>query len=99
MPSTKLFSIIKTGYSAGSYGCSAEYFTAVIITENDQRAVLFRGLYGSEHRVADVLKQAGYTEFYMPAVYGKLPTKDGQRAVSEKEAIEEVKEHLNELNK
>jgi hypothetical protein len=55
----KLYTTIKTGYTAGIYGCSGEYFTTTIITQNkkglDTRIIHFQGMYGAENRVNNVL--------------------------------------------
>lgn len=88
-----MFSIFKTGYSVGVHGCSAEYFTAIIIDakKNKWQYVRFNGLYGAEERVSEVLKGAGYIGHYTPTDWGKISRKDAKGSISEHEAIEEVK--------
>lgn len=77
----KYFTIQKIGYTAGIYGCSNEYFSLVITnTEADTdkwiTQHIFYGMYGAEQRIAEILKQAGYTDKYIHSIYGKLTKKD-----------------------
>ena len=87
---------IKTGYSSGAYGCSAEYFT--LMAFNDNNLVLsidYKGLYGSEHRIMEVLENAGYKIVVnTTGVYGKVTGSDKNYSKTEKEAIEYIKQWL-----
>jgi hypothetical protein len=88
----KQFTIIKVGYRAGSYGCIAEYFTTIVLDGKNRHTLGFYGLYGSESRVAGVLKQAGFEEFYTPSFYGRMTLKDVTKwHMSEYTAIEYIK--------
>jgi len=92
----KKFTTIKVGYTAGIYGCSGEYFTTIILNNDDVKFINHNGLYGSEHRINSILKDAGYKEFYTPSTYGKLTRKDIPKTMfsSEHVAIEELKTML-----
>jgi len=88
----KKFSTIKVGYTAGIYGCSGEYFVTIITRGDEMYHVYHYGMYGSEERVNAVLKNAGYSEYYVSSWYGKMTKKDvSKRFVGEYQAIEEVK--------
>jgi hypothetical protein len=91
----KLFTIIKTGYSAGVYGCSNEYFTAIIINDEKTASFMFRGLYGEEHRIADIIKEYGYKDFYVNGAYGKIPSREYKASLFLDE--KEIKDLLNNL--
>lgn len=87
----KQFTTIKVGYSSGIYGCSAEYFTTIWISDTGLNAMHFQGLYGTEERVAREFKNKGYEEQYSFQEYGKLTRKDMIKAfISEQKAIELV---------
>lgn len=93
----KIFAITKTGYSAGVYGCSAEHFTIIWVDDSGLHSENFSGLYGAEQRVAQVLKDAGYTEQYVYSNYGKIPQKEVRnKTASESRMIEELKTYLQE---
>lgn len=91
----KHFIIIKTGYSSGVYGCTAEYFTLIIYDPSHSWVLVpyyFYGMYGAEHRVAEYLHQAGlkgYSGSYS-ADYGKVPYRE-KRGMNEHAMIEELK--------
>lgn len=86
------FTIIKVGYSAGIYGCSAEYFTAIWIDNTGLNSFHFQGLYGTEERIAKEFKDKGYQQGWTSQEYGKLTRKDNIKMfLSENEAIEFVK--------
>lgn len=69
----KQFGIIKVGYSAGIVGCTNEFFTLVYIDKlGELRSKHFKGMYGEEHRVGDILKGAGYNDVYIGGTYGQL---------------------------
>jgi hypothetical protein len=87
----KQFTTIKTGYRAGVYGCISEYFTTLILDGDSHNSIRFDGLYGAEERVAQALRDKGYTEFYTPAGYGRMVKNDARGYKSEYEAIEEIK--------
>lgn len=75
----KLATIIKTGYTAGAYGNSGEYFTAIFTSKNLSRGLCsfkFHGQYGAEERVAQLFEQKGYKLSYTQADYGKMTRKD-----------------------
>ena len=88
----KQFTIIKVGYSAGIYGCSAEYFTTIWVDQTGLNAFHFQGLYGTEDRVARMFKDKGYEQQHTFEEYGKLTRKDMIHAfISEQKALELVK--------
>lgn len=72
----RLFTTIKTGYTAGTYGCSGEYFTLIMINNSETTAIRFNGMYGAEERVASYLKSKGYKSFYTNGEYGRLSTRE-----------------------
>ena len=88
----KLFTTIKVGYSRGIYGCSAEYFTTIIINGETMTSVSHYGMYGSEERINRTLKDMGYTEKYTPSDFGLIPSRKAWKGfLSETEAIAEIK--------
>jgi hypothetical protein len=91
----KYFTITKTGYTYGQYGCTGEYFTLIYTSKNGFRSEVFGGMYGAERRVADVLKEAGYEENYVYSNYGRLTRKDIVKStLSEYSLIEQLKKEL-----
>jgi hypothetical protein len=72
----KLFTITKTGYTAGIHGNTGEYFTLIIVNETGLQSFKFGGMYGAESRVAEVMKEKGYKDYYTTSNYGKLTRKD-----------------------
>jgi len=90
----KQFTIIKVGYSHGYYGCSGEYFIAIIINGSKNESIRFNGLYGAEERVAGSLKKKGYREFYTPSQYGQLKGEERKYSMGEHSAIEYIKNKL-----
>jgi hypothetical protein len=72
----KMFTIIKTGYTAGSYGCSGEYFTLIAINGKNHSAIKFNGMYGAEQRVQHELEKYGYKYFYTSGEYGRLSARE-----------------------
>lgn len=72
----KMATIIKTGYTAGVYGCSGEYFTLIAINGKKHSAIKFNGLYGAEERVARELEKYGYNFFYTSGEYGRLNSRE-----------------------
>lgn len=88
----KQFVITKTGYSAGVYGCSAEYFTCVIVNSKGISGFRFYGMYGAEERVSRALVDKGYEPRYVGSEYGKVLYREGTKySKTEKQALEEVK--------
>lgn len=87
----KKFTTLKVGYSAGVYGCSAEYFNTIIIDGDRTYSVAHQGMYGSEERVNSILKNAGYDYFYVPTDFGKIGKRDAWKGFKDEyEAIEDV---------
>lgn len=92
----KTFTIIKVGYTAGIYGCSNEYFTAIYTTEKDSfyglDSISFYGMYGAEERISKAFNKLGYNNNYTPSNYGRLTRKDISKNlfISENEAIEAI---------
>ena len=72
----KTFTVIKTGYSAGAYGCSNEFFTAIYTKAGKLQSFSFKGMYGSDSRIKRAFKEKGYTEVYVPSFYGQLKGED-----------------------
>lgn len=95
----KKFTTLKVGYTSGIYGCSGEYFTTIVITNDDVRVFNYYGMYGAEERVNRLLKDAGYDYFHTPSDFGKMTMKDvrsrGKFWQSEYAAIETVTNFLN----
>jgi hypothetical protein len=90
----KTFINMKTGYSAGMYGCSNEYFTLIAIDEDRFFSVAYKGMYGAENRVESPLRENGFKPYWAGANWGKLPAKDGRLAKSETEALRLVNEFV-----
>lgn len=72
----KIATIIKTGYTAGVYGCSGEYFTLIAINGKNHSYIKFNGMYGAEERVRSELEKYGYYFFYTNTEYGKLNSRE-----------------------
>lgn len=73
----QLFTTIKTGYTAGVYGNTGEYYTTTLINSHGVTTSLkWHGQYGADYRIAEFLKKKGYKEFYTNANYGKLKRDD-----------------------
>lgn len=88
----KLFTIIKTWYTSGLYWCTGEQFTAIIIEWEKTDTILFEWLYGAEDRIASLLKEKDFIQFYSYANYGKISRKDIRKnTLSEYQAIEYIK--------
>lgn len=86
----KSFTIVKVGYSVGVYGCSGEYFLATWTGEKGQESIHFQGMYGTEERVGQVLKDKGYKEIYTPSRFGQLKGRERRGFMGEFAAIEEI---------
>lgn len=88
----KQFTTIKTGYTAGIYGCSNEYFTTIYINDTGINSFHFYGMYGAEERIARAMKEKGYEEKYTQSFYGRMTRKDITKASkSEHTTLEELK--------
>lgn len=88
----KTFTIIKTGYTAGIYGCSNEYFVCIYSKGREMHNFLFHGMYGAEERVARAMKDKGFVDCYTPSWFGKMTRKDVcPGSLSETQAIDLVK--------
>jgi hypothetical protein len=87
----KLFTIIKVGYSAGIYGCSGEYFFAIIIKDGKIECIKFSGMYGADERIERELKDKGYIYQYIGSDFGKMTRNDYKRFIGEYEALELIK--------
>lgn len=72
----KYFGITKTGYTAGVYGCSGEYFTCIYTTDKGLKSFKFNGMYGAEERVSKMMKDRGFQDSYIQSDYGKMTRKD-----------------------
>ena len=95
----KKYTTIKTGYTAGIYGCSGEYFTCLIENGDKSRSIHFKGMYGAEDRVNAVLNDAGYKHVWSNCNYGQLRRKDiFPGTLSEYKAIDEIKKIIAELD-
>jgi hypothetical protein len=104
----KTFTIIKIGYTAGIYGCSGEYFTAIYSKKGSKEenqyhtnSFHFSGMYGAEERVSAAFKDKGYKEEYTQSHYGQLKRKDINNRCfkSEYQAVEFVKNGFKEVTK
>ena len=89
----KIFTTIKVGYTAGTYGCSNEFFTTIIVDENGMSSVSFKGMYGVEDRVAAALKEKGYDHKWTPSDFGRMNTREVNKNLFlyENQAIEKIK--------
>ena len=90
-----IYILNKVGYSAGVYGCSGEYFTLTIIKDSESyKTINFSGLYGSEDRVTEPLKNKGYKDISSYHRYGQLKGDERKGFMSEQDAIKEVEEFI-----
>ncbi len=89
----KQFTILKTGYSAGVYGNSGEYYSLIVNTSKENFSLRFWGQYGADYRVAEVLKNKGFKQYYTAYNYGKMSSREAQRLhMTEREAIKSLKD-------
>ena len=88
----KTYSIIKTGYTRGIYGCSNEYFNLIISDDKGLHNLQFYGMYGTEERVSRVMTDNKYTNMYLSTTYGQLKRDDiaKKQLMSEQQAIEYI---------
>lgn len=88
----KTFTIIKTGYSAGIYGCSGEYFKLLYDGDDGKlKSLDFWGLYGTEQRVAQHLRDKGWVFEWANSHYGKVPARHFQKThMDEKEILQAI---------
>ena len=90
-----IYILNKVGYSAGVYGCSGEYFTLTIIKDIESyKTINFSGLYGSEDRVTEPLKNKGYKNISSYHNYGQLKGEERRGFLSERDALKEVQEYI-----
>jgi hypothetical protein len=87
----KIFTIIKVGYSTGIYGCSGEYFFAIIIKDDKMECIKFSGMYGADERIERELKDKGYKLNYISSDFGKMTRNDYKRFINEYQALELIK--------
>lgn len=93
MKNDKWFTLPKVGYTAGVYGCSNEYFHLIAFDGERVHNYTLAGMYGAEDRVAQALKDKGYTELYTNSVWGKLTRNDIPKKLvqSEYDLLETIK--------
>lgn len=89
----KLAIMSKVGYSAGVYGCSNEFFALTIITVSLMGTIAntnlnFKGLYGSDARVKELLKSKGFILIENYHQYGKMTSKEAKSFLYENQVIE-----------
>lgn len=88
----KQFTTLKVGYSRGIYGCSNEYFTTIVVNNNEMTSISHCGMYGSEERINQTLKDAGFIEKYIASDFGLIKSREAWKGfISETEAIAEIK--------
>lgn len=98
----KTFTILKVGYSVGVYGCSNEFFTCIYTSTPREKKIYnvsglssfsFKGMYGVEERIKEVMKEKGFKESYCPSNFGQLKGEDKYWIgfKSENQAIEYIK--------
>jgi len=101
----KVYTIFKVGYSRGIYGCTGEYFQAVLFNdmaeENDKvKGFAFYGLYGAEERVGRALEDSGYiAKWILTGNFGQLKGDERKRFMSEHQAIDYIKNDFREEEK
>lgn len=87
----KQFTTLKVGHSHEIYGCSAEYFTTIIVNGDKMVGISHYGMCGSEERINRTLKDLGYFEKYIPSDFGSIKSRQAWKGfLSEKEAISEI---------
>lgn len=98
---TKIFTITKTGYTTGIYGCTGEYFTLNYTYINKTTGDLemnffhFQGMYWADERVREAMENKKFRYQYSNANYGKLVKKDiYPNTMDEYEAIEYIKNNF-----
>ena len=72
----KLYMVFKTGYSLGVYGCSGEYFIAILINGENVISFVFHGMYGTETRIMHHIESFGYQWRNVRCDWGKLTRSD-----------------------
>lgn len=93
----QLFSIVKTWYSSGTYGCTWEYFSLLVIECGKWREPIsygykFEWMYWVESRISEIMKSKWFTQIYQNANYGKISKKDIMKTtLSEYQIIEKLK--------
>lgn len=100
---TKIFWIIKTGYSKWVYWCTGEYFTAFYTKIEEYKWVKslkidsfhFEGMYWVEERVKSEFEKLGFEYNYINWNFWKLTKKDiYKNTKNEEEAIEYIKNNI-----
>ena len=83
----QLFTIIKTWYT-----CTNEQFSLIVIEWEKTDTILFEWLYWAEERLASIMKEKWFSQFYSYANYGRITKKDIRKnTLSEYQAIEYIK--------
>ena len=92
----KQFITLQMGYSwSKMYGKTNDYFTTIIFTGDDVTSISHRGLYGSDDRINNALKDKGYKEIYISSDYGLITrSKAWKGFISEHEALQIINKTL-----
>jgi hypothetical protein len=76
MDNKKYFGIIKVGYSAGLVGCTNEFFVCIYTGKEKMESFGFKGMYGVEDRVREIMQGRGYEYSYIPSQFGQIKGRD-----------------------
>lgn len=94
----KFYTLQKTSYTSGIYGCTGEQYLFAIYEIDDNQIKIVTtlyvdGLYGHEHRICEALNNKGYKKIAeLSARYGRITRREGKYSLNEKDAIEKIKE-------
>ena len=92
----KKFTIIKVGYTSSQSGCTGEYFTVILCTNDSMESRTFEGIYGGDSRIRKILKDKGFKEYYTKSIFGKLTKKEARFAETEEELVNAIELSLSE---
>ena len=95
----KLYTIIKTWYSAGIYGNTWEYFTCIYTEEYNWQLVMnrfsFVWTYWPEERIREAMTKKGFIYYYTWGNYGRINKKDVYKnTLNESEAIQFIDKNI-----
>jgi len=89
----KKYTIFKIGYSAGVYGCNAEYFKVLVFKDKLVLDYVIQAIYTQGQDIKGYLNELGYEAFYTSIPYTQLKRSDIKdwTILKENEVIENLK--------
>jgi hypothetical protein len=87
------YTIFKIGYSAGAYGCNAEYFKVLVFKDNLVLDYVIQAIYTHGQDIYGYLNELGYEAFFTSIPYTQLKRGDIKhwKILRENEVIEDLK--------